>query len=108
MAIVSLTIVPLGVEGTSLSAYVAGIHKVLEADEAVTSGRIKETLHAMGTILEGDLDEVWALIRKLQEVPFEAGAQRAMTLINVDDRRDKKGTAKAKVASVRAILDQDK
>lgn len=107
MAIISLTIVPLGTGGTSLSDYVTGIHRVLEAEPAVIEGRIKQTLHSMGTTLDGDLDELWALIRRLQEVPFQAGAQRAMTLINIDDRRDKKGTSEAKVAVVRAKLAGD-
>ena len=54
----------------------------------------------MGTVLEGPLDELLAVIRKVHELPFEAGAQRVMTLINIDDRRDKKGSMDQKMASV--------
>lgn len=98
MAIVSLSVVPLGTGGTSLSKYVAQIHKVL-----VEAG-VQNQLTPMGTVLEGDLDKILAVIRKLHEVPFEQGAQRVMTLINIDDRRDKAATAAGKVASVRAKL----
>ncbi|MCB2228061.1 MAG: MTH1187 family thiamine-binding protein [Desulfarculaceae bacterium] len=94
MAVVQLTVVPLGTGSTSLSSYVAQVHKVLEA-----SG-VKNRLTPMGTVLEGPLDEVLAVIRQVHEVPFEAGAQRVMTLINIDDRRDKQGSMDQKLNSV--------
>lgn len=98
MAVVQLTIIPLGTGATSVSAYVAQIHKVLKE-----SG-VKNTLTPMSTVLEGPLDEVLAVIRKVHELPFEAGAQRVMTLINIDDRRDKIGTMEQKLQSVRDKL----
>lgn len=94
MAIMQLSIVPLGTGGTSLSAYVADIQKVLAA-----SG-VKHQLTPMGTILEGGLDELWAVVRQVHELPFARGARRVMTLINIDDRRDKEATAQGKVDSV--------
>jgi uncharacterized protein (TIGR00106 family) len=51
-------------------------------------------------VLEGPLDELLAVIRKMHELPFDAGAQRVMTLINIDDRRDKKGSIEQKLTSV--------
>jgi uncharacterized protein (TIGR00106 family) len=100
MAIVQFTVVPLGTGGTSLSGYVAQVQKVLEV-----SGLTQQLL-PMGTILEGPLDRILEVIRQAHEVPFENGAQRVMTLINIDDRRDKQATAQDKVASVRRKLDQ--
>jgi uncharacterized protein (TIGR00106 family) len=43
----------------------------------------------MGTIIEGDLDEILEVIRKMHEHPFTQGAVRVSTSIKIDDRRDK-------------------
>lgn len=96
MAIVQFSVIPLGTEGTSLSAYVAKIQDALGR-----SGLVHQ-LTPMGTIIEGPLDAVLDVIKQVHELPFDTGASRVMTLINVDDRRDKQVTAADKVASVRA------
>ena len=98
MAIVQFSVVPLGTGSTSLSHYVAQIHRLLQ-----DSG-VKHQLTPMGTILEGPLEELLAVIRRCHQVPFDQGAQRVMTLIDIDDRRDKPATAQAKVDSVRDKL----
>ena len=54
----------------------------------------------MGTILEGELDVILAVIRRMHEVPFLQGGQRVLTSIKIDDRRDKVGTMEAKLKSV--------
>jgi len=100
MAIVEFTVAPFGTGTPSLSSYVAGVQKVVEEQ----AGDVKYMLTPMGTILEGDLDEILALIRKAHEVPFAAGAQRVSTQIKIDDRRDKKATMAAKLESVRAKM----
>lgn len=102
MAIVQLSIVPLGTGTTSLSAYVAQVQQVLSA-----SG-VKHQLTPMGTVLEGPLPRLLEVIAQAHEVPFQAGAARVMTLINIDDRRDKAATAQDKVESVRRKLDREK
>ena len=99
MAIVQFTVVPLGTGGTSLSGYVAQVQKVLRA-----SGLTQQLL-PMGTILEGPLERILEVIRQAHEVPFANGAQRVMTLINIDDRRDKQASAQDKVDSVRRKLE---
>jgi len=99
MAIVQFSVVPLGTGDTSLSPYVARVHQVL-----AQSG-VKHQLTPMGTVLEGPLEKLLEVIRRVHELPFEQGAQRVMTLINIDDRRDKQATAQGKVESVRAKLE---
>jgi uncharacterized protein (TIGR00106 family) len=54
----------------------------------------------MGTIIEGDIDAIFALLRKMHESPFNAGAQRVSTLIKIDDRRDREHTMQGKLNSV--------
>lgn len=98
MAIVFLTITPLGTATPSVSAYVAGVEKVLRE-----SG-LKHQLTAMGTIIEGDLDAILAVVREMHEHPFTQGALRVSTSIRIDDRRDKVATMEGKMRSVEEKL----
>ncbi|GAA4864233.1 MTH1187 family thiamine-binding protein [Paenibacillus vulneris] len=96
MAIVELTIIPIGTATTSLSQYVADIQKVLEqANEP-----IHYEMTSMSTIIEGELDDLMTVIRRLHEVPFGHGAERVSTSIKIDDRRDKKASMEQKLKSV--------
>ena len=57
----------------------------------------------MFTTLEGEPDQLFEVIRAMQEAVFEAGAERVGTVIKMDDRRDRTGVSMAdKVASVRS------
>jgi len=96
MAVVEVSIVPLGTGTTSLSPYVAACEKELRKH----GEGLEYELTAMGTIIEGDLDRILELIRRLHEVPFKQGAQRVSTSIKIDDRRDKTATIEQKVKSV--------
>ena len=98
MAIVELSIVPIGIESTSLSSYVAGVIKVLEKTA------LKYELTAMGTIISGDLDDILKTIRQMHESCFTAGAMRVLTQIRIDDRRDRQGSTEQKIRSVREKL----
>ncbi|WFD11002.1 MTH1187 family thiamine-binding protein [Tepidibacter hydrothermalis] len=99
MALVEVTIVPLGSESTSLSSYVADVHKVLEREKG-----LKHMLTPMGTIIEGDLDLIFSTIKQMHESVFENGAMRVSTSIKIDDRRDKVGSMKQKIESVESKL----
>jgi len=96
VAIVDLTIVPIGTGSTSLSAYVAAIQEKLQSE----STGLHFELTAMGTIIEGDLDLILKLVRTLHEVPFDKGASRVSTTLRIDDRRDKQGSVSQKICSV--------
>lgn len=94
MAIVFVSIAPLGTATTSLSSYVAGVERVLK-----DSG-LKSQLTAMGTIIEGDIDAILPVLRRMHELPFAEGAVRVSTLIKIDDRRNKTSSIEGKVRSV--------
>ncbi len=97
--IVEVTIVPLGTASTSLSAYVAGVEKVLAKHED-----IKTRLTPMSTIMEGKLDEILTVIREMHETPFLNGAKRVSTRIGIDDRRDKKASMDAKIKAIKDLM----
>ncbi len=99
MAIAEVSIVPIGTGGTSVSGYVAGA-----LDELKKSG-LTYKLTPMGTIIEGDLDAVLAVIKAMHETPFAKGIERVYSTIKLDDRRDKDAHMDDKVASVKQKTD---
>ena len=78
MAIAEGSIVPLGTGFTSISDYVSACLDPLE-----DLGLALE-LHGMGTIIEGDLKDLLAVITKMHEVPFSKGALRVVTSNDTD------------------------
>ena len=99
MAVVEVSITPLGTADPGVSRYVAGCLRVLGE-----SG-LSHQLTPMGTIIEGELDEILRVIRRMHEAPFAAGAVRVSTLIKIDDRRDRAShTMSGKVRSVEEKL----
>lgn len=94
MAIAAVSIAPVGA-GVSVSRYVAAALRVAHAQD-----RVRVRLDPMFTTLEGDLDEVLALIRRMHEAVFECGAVRVGTVIKLDDRRDRPARMEDKVRAV--------
>lgn len=82
MAVVEISVAPLGTANPSVSSYVAACVGVV-----ATSG-LSYQLTPMGTVIEGDIDMIFAVLRRMHEVPFDKGAVRVSTLIKIDDRRD--------------------
>jgi uncharacterized protein (TIGR00106 family) len=100
MPLANVTVIPLGTGTTSLSKYIAECVKEIEK-----SG-VKHTLTPFGSVLDGDLDEIFEVIKKIHEVPFKHGVMRVATLINIDDRRDKKASSEQKLKSVMDRLEK--
>ncbi|MGQ9824690.1 MAG: MTH1187 family thiamine-binding protein [Desulfotomaculales bacterium] len=96
MAVVEVSVVPVGTGSASLSSYVAGCLEVLQEAPG-----IKYQLTSMGTIIEGELSELVPLLLRMHEHPFAAGAVRVVTTIKIDDRRDRPLTMEGKVAAVK-------
>jgi uncharacterized protein (TIGR00106 family) len=94
-----LAIVPLGV-GLSLSRYVAACERVL-ADAG-----LEPKLHANGTNVEGEFDDVMAALKRCHELLHEMGAPRVSTNLRLSSRTDRPQTGDDKIASVRAKLEE--
>jgi len=101
MVIASLTVTPVGTPTPSLSQYVAECARVL--DEA----GLKHTLTPMGSVLEGPLDEILEVVKKVHEIPFSQGVMRVSTRLTIDDRRDKDATAQGKMDAVEKRLKEN-
>jgi len=99
MAIAAVSLSPLGV-GISVSEYVAVALAVLERQD-----RVRWKLDSMFTTLEGEPDDLFRVIREMQESIFAAGAERVGTVIKMDDRRDRPGNSmESKVESALSKL----
>ncbi len=94
--VVNFSIVPIGKE-SSLSAKVAEILKI------VSESGIDYKLHSMGTILEGDWDEIMRLIKKCHKKILK-DSDRVLTTITIDDRKGRTGRIAGKVKSVERKL----
>ncbi len=95
--IVDLCVVPIGV-GISVSKYVAECQKILARQG------LKHALHAYGTNIEGDWDEVFRAIKLCHQAIHAMGAPRITTTIKVGTRVDRPQTMDDKIASVKRKL----
>ncbi|MDT8861712.1 MTH1187 family thiamine-binding protein [Alkalihalobacillus sp. MEB130] len=102
MAIVDVTVIPIGTETPSVSKYVAEIQEVLQSFE----GRITYQLTPMSTLIEGELPVLFEVIQAIHEVPFKHGVKRVATNIRIDDRRDKVSSMEGKLEAVQAHLSE--
>jgi len=100
MAIAEVSILPVGTGTTSLSPWVADLHRLL----AAAPEAIHYELTGMSTLIEAEPAALFAVLARLHEAPFGAGAARVYTVIKIDDRRDKASTLASKVEAVRHQL----
>jgi uncharacterized protein (TIGR00106 family) len=98
MAILEISVVPIGTKETSLSSYVADCIRILKKE------RVRHELTSMGTNIEGDLKDLMKIALRMHEIPFKKGARRVLTTLKIDDRRDKKGTLSGKKRAVQSKL----
>lgn len=66
---IDLCVVPIGV-GVSVSEYVTACERVIK------DAGLKHALHAYGTNIEGEWDDVMAAVKKCHEVVHAKGAPR--------------------------------
>jgi len=93
-----ISIIPIGTKSTSTSDYVAAAIKVLEREKT------KHEITSMGTIVEGELRDLFKLAEKMHEAVFSKGVARVITNIHLDERRDKTLSIESKLKSIREKL----
>jgi uncharacterized protein (TIGR00106 family) len=94
--VVEFSVVPVG-KGEELAGLVAGIIDIIDK-----SG-LPYQLTSMGTIVEGEWDDVFALIKECHR-KMRRDAGRVLTHIAVDDRERAKGRLRGKVEDVEKTL----
>src|SRR5690348_15760744 len=96
MVLLDFSITPLG-KGESVSPYVA------RCLEVVAASGLEYRLHAMGTTLEGELDEVLAVVRRCFDV-LQNDCDRISCSIKIDYRKGPGGRLAGKVRKVEALV----
>ena len=95
--IADVCVIPIGV-GVSVSKYVAACERIF------SDAGLEHHLHAYGTNIEGEWDEVLAAIKRCHEEIHKMGTPRISSTIRLGSRTDKNQTMNDKVESVRMKL----
>jgi uncharacterized protein (TIGR00106 family) len=98
MAIMEISVTPLGAGRPSVGDFIADLVKYLRQE------KIPHMLTDMGTLVQGDYRRLLDVAKALHELPFARGVMRVVTHITIDDRRDKEVLLGDKTASVQARL----
>jgi len=94
MIVAQLSIAPLGA-GTSVSKYV----KI--AIDTLKKEHVTFQTNPMATVIECDtLETVFSVVQKAHQAVAASGAQRIITELKIDDRRDKNATMASKLTSL--------
>jgi len=95
LALVEVSVVPVGTDEPSVSSYITECYRVLELES-----NLKHQLTPMSTIIEGDLNQVLDAVKKMHKVPFTEGVERVITTITIDERTDKSMSIESSVEAV--------
>ncbi len=95
----SFSVVPIGV-GEELREHVAKVLDVIDR-----SG-LPYKLGAMQTTVEGEAEEVMALVMRCHSLMLE-GAPRVLTHVAIDDRKGARGRLEGKVEEVESALGRE-
>lgn len=83
MVLGDIAVMPLRPYGTEEEMY-----KVVdECIELIKKSGLKYEIGANSTTVEGDLDRVFDLAKKVHLVPFELGCERVITIFRVDQKK---------------------
>ena len=94
MIISQLSIAPVG-KDISLGKYIKA------AINAIKKNKVKFKTNAMATVIETkDLKTLFNAIEEAHNAVINLGAERVITEIKIDDRRDKDVTIESKIKSV--------
>src|SRR3954453_476537 len=84
MATAGLTGTGLGRQSASASEYIAEMQRRLQAQD-----KVRFKLHAMGTELEGRVEDILEVGPLPPTVPFGGGPPRVSPFLKLDERREK-------------------
>ncbi len=99
MVLIEFSMFPLD-KGESLSPYVARILDIIDQ-----SG-VPYRLNPMGTVLEGDYDEVMAVVRKCFKA-LEQDCNRISMTLKMDYRKTDQSRLESKIKKVESILKKE-
>jgi len=94
MIISQLSIAPIG-KNVSLSKYVKKVIDVIHKYD------VKSETNAMATVIETkDLETLFKIVQSAHMTMVNSGAERVITELKIDDRRDKNATIESKLKAI--------
>ena len=90
--VAEISIIPLG-KGASVSKYVK------KAIEVFKKYDLKVEPNAMGTVLEGDLDEILKAFKEAHSIVLN-DVDRVVSNLKIDERKDKENTIERKLKAI--------
>ncbi len=99
MAVMEISVIPIGTGTTSISTFIAEAVKIIQEEKD-----LKYQTTAMCTVVEGDMKKLLNVASRIHEATMNRGVKRVFTTIIIDDRRDKPVTMEGKIKSVQEKL----
>lgn len=96
--LVEFSVIPIG-KGASLHEHIA------KALEIVDASGLDYRLNPMGTVVEGDWDKIFNVIKSCHDA-IMSDAERVITSITIDDRKGVTGAITRKIQSVEETLEK--
>jgi uncharacterized protein (TIGR00106 family) len=96
MTVAEFSVTPIG-KGASVGTYVA------RCLEIVDRSGVPYRLNAMGTVIEGEFEDIMKLVARCHQAVAE-DCERVSTIVKIDDRRGASGQLEAKVKAVERRL----
>lgn len=96
--LIDICIIPLGV-GVSVSQYVVACEKIFQA------AGLSHRMHAYGTNVEGEWDDVMAAVKQCHEKLHDMGAPRISSSMKMGTRTDRVQTMQDKIDRVHLKMD---
>jgi len=80
---------------------------VVAAQRLIAASGLKYVLHPMGTCVEGEPEQLYALAASIHRALIEMGYPRIGMLLKLDDRRDKPQSMQSKIQVVEQKMRAD-
>ena len=94
MIISQLSIAPIG-KDVSVSKYVKKVIEVIKKHD------VRYETNAMATVIETkDLETLFNIVQEAHMTMVNSGAERVITDLKIDDRRDKNATIESKIKAL--------
>jgi len=94
MIISQLSIAPIG-KDVSVSKYVKKVIEVIKKHD------VRYETNAMATVIETeDLETLFKIVQEAHMTIVNSGAERVITDLKIDDRRDKNATMESKIRAL--------
>ncbi len=98
MAVMEISIIPMGTTTPSVSEFIADVQTFLVENNCTFE------LNDMGTVIYGPLENLFQVAQGIHGLPFRKGAQRVVTHITIDDWQERERHPGDKKNSVWNIL----